>query len=356
MSTYRKKFSDEIRGGCRGHVDFKWESIKNDKDREHYLGQSLHNNPQWWGERFTKKSLEAERYREKHSTQIRQAELESVKAREQQLMDEALGLRPKSTARPYNPRGLSKYDIMEVTRPGAIAEGEGSAGLSGGGMSGGGIQGSNPDRVPGIGYGELWRPGRNRVAPTRLEEEKESGEKGGVVKSEKRASEKSLDETLKSEFVKVDQGIKNYENDYGISNGWSDDDDDVEGGGEGEWNEAPKKIDLKNVSEVLGKSGVENNSSLKRKRVDEKEKVDCLDGSNEEPTKKDRKRSHSRHHSHHHHHHHRSHSHHKHRSRSRSKSKSRSKSRSHDKDKSDRNEKKRERSSSSHHHHKHHRD
>ena len=322
MSTYRKKFSDEIRGGCRGHVDFKWESIKNDKDREHYLGQSLHNNPQWWGERFTKKSLEAERYREKHSTQIRQAELESVKAREQQLMDEALGLRPKSTARSYNPRGLSKYDILEVTRPGAITEGEGSAGLSGGGGGGGGlVQGSNPDRVPGIGYGELWRPGRNRVAPTRLEEEEGSAEKGGVVKGKR--SEKSLDETLKSEFVKVDQGIKNYDNDYGISNGWSDDDDDGDGG---EWNEAPKKIDLKNLTDVLGKSGVESNPDLKRKRVEE-EKAD------EEPVKKDRKRSHSHHRHHHHHHHHRSHSHH-----------------SHDKEK-ERGEKKKE-----HSHHRHHKD
>lgn len=336
MSNYRKKFTDEIRGGCRGHVDFKWESIKNDKERENYLGQSLHNNPQWWSERFTKKSIDAERYREKYSTQIRQSELESVKAREQQLMEEALGLRPKSTARAYNPRALSKYDILEVTRPGAITEGESGAALSGAGGSRGVAQSSNPDRVPGIGYGELWRPGRNQVAPTRLEEEKGSAENGGVVAGvgSKRENGKSFDETLKSEFVKVDQGIKNYDNDYGISSGWSDDENGENGENDendgGEWKEAPKKIDLKNLTEVLG-SG--ENGGLKRKVVsdDGNGKDECGD----EPAKKERKRSHSRQRHHHH-----SHSHHRHHSHNH-------------KEKSEKSEKEREHSHHRHHHHHH---
>lgn len=287
MSTYRKKFSDEIRGGCRGHVDFKWESIKNDKDREHYLGQSLHNNPQWWGERFTKKSLEAEKYREQHSTQVRQAELEDVKAREQQLMDEALGLRPKSAARPYNPRGLTKYDVLEATRPGATAETDFVAAPTSLSSSSSSASSSNPDRVPGIGYGELWRPGRNQEAPTRLEAEKPGA--SGMTAG------KSLDEALKDDFVKVDQGIKNFDNDYGISNGWSDEESEGKDNDEvGEWKVAPKKIDLKSLP-----------GGLKRKISST---GDGTERGGSEPAKKERKRSHNHHHHRHHHSGDRSHS------------------------------------------------
>lgn len=86
--------NDDIRGGCRGQVPFSWDQIKNDSAREHYLGQCLVHEANWWGKAFTKEAVREELAAAAHRTE----EIDAVRRREEQLMQEALGLAPKAGA------------------------------------------------------------------------------------------------------------------------------------------------------------------------------------------------------------------------------------------------------------------
>ena len=90
----RERMNDDIRGGCRGQVPFSWDQIKNDSAREHYLGQCLVHEANWWSKAFTKEAVREELAAAAHRTQ----EIDEVRRREEQLMQEALGLAPKPGA------------------------------------------------------------------------------------------------------------------------------------------------------------------------------------------------------------------------------------------------------------------
>ena len=96
-------------GGTRGGRDqFSWEDVKKDQHRENYIGASVkgrvgrwqnQKDPDWWTRRSAGGGggdtiAEA------------RAEADAVRAREEALMDEALGLRPRSEATGANAQGL----------------------------------------------------------------------------------------------------------------------------------------------------------------------------------------------------------------------------------------------------------
>lgn len=95
-------------GGCRGGANqFKWEDVKSDAGRESYLGHSLHapvgrwqrgKDLQWYSKGSAGKGAT------EHATQnlsreekmaIRKAEIAAIKAQEDDLLNEGLGLAPK---------------------------------------------------------------------------------------------------------------------------------------------------------------------------------------------------------------------------------------------------------------------
>ena len=92
-------FNGPPRGGNRGGAaDFKWENVKADKDREYYLGHSVKALQGRW-----QKGKDVYWYTREKGDGVsggagaqRAAELAAVKQREQDLMLEALGVRPKA--------------------------------------------------------------------------------------------------------------------------------------------------------------------------------------------------------------------------------------------------------------------
>ena len=80
--------NDDERGGCRGQVPFSWDKIKDARDREHYLGQCLVHEANWWSKAFTAEAVREEGAAAAHRTQ----EVTAVRSAEQQLMEQALGL------------------------------------------------------------------------------------------------------------------------------------------------------------------------------------------------------------------------------------------------------------------------
>eukprot|EP00884_Botryococcus_braunii_P013938 jgi/Botrbrau1/22545/Bobra.114_2s0068.1 len=123
------------RGGTRGGKDqFSWENVKADKDREFYLGHSVKALTGRW-----QKGKDVYWYtREKDNGEgARATEIQAVKEREEELMAEALGLKPKKKKLPP-PTKLNSQDIKKLLE--GNPEEEAEAGIT------------DPDAVKGLGY------------------------------------------------------------------------------------------------------------------------------------------------------------------------------------------------------------
>eukprot|EP00658_Telonema_sp_P-2_P005798 TRINITY_DN12190_c0_g2_i1.p1 TRINITY_DN12190_c0_g2~~TRINITY_DN12190_c0_g2_i1.p1 ORF type:complete len:192 (+),score=68.42 TRINITY_DN12190_c0_g2_i1:179-754(+) len=109
------------RGGTRGKGDFSWDSVKNDEERENYLGHSL-NAPvgrwqrgkdlQWWTKNKDggdKDAIKAQRA----------AEMKRIQMEEQVMMEEAMGMRPR---RERHQIEMEAHELREVLKRGQVAE------------------------------------------------------------------------------------------------------------------------------------------------------------------------------------------------------------------------------------------
>ena len=124
-------YNGPARGGTRGGKDqFSWEGVKADKDREFYLGHSVKATTGRW-----QKHKDVFWYtREKGDSSDPVAEeLRRVKEREEDLMLEALGMKPPER-RGSGGNRLTAQDLQQITQQ---AEGENDP---------------NEDRVKGLGY------------------------------------------------------------------------------------------------------------------------------------------------------------------------------------------------------------
>ncbi|GFR51161.1 hypothetical protein Agub_g13517, partial [Astrephomene gubernaculifera] len=136
------------RPGARGGRDqFSWDNVKADKDREYYLGHSVKALAGRW-----QKGRDVYWYtREKSGQDTLQDEIQAVKQREEELMLEALGLKPKSAAVKPAPQ-LDKHELDELIRGKPQEEGGGMEGGGGGAEGGGGAGAQEADRVKGLGF------------------------------------------------------------------------------------------------------------------------------------------------------------------------------------------------------------
>ena len=129
---------DAPRGGVRGGRDqFNWEEIKTDKFRECYLGASVKASVGRWQK--NRDVLWYTRDGGPGGAQAAADELASVKAEEERLMQEALGLRPVTQRRGVS--GLDNGELQHLLKRGAGVDGteEGAAG-------------GDDLRVKGVGY------------------------------------------------------------------------------------------------------------------------------------------------------------------------------------------------------------
>ena len=106
-------YNGPARGGTRGGKDqFSWEGVKADKDREFYLGHSVKATTGRW-----QKHKDVFWYtREKGDSANPIAdELRQVKEREEDLMLEALGMKPPER-RPSGGARLTQQDMQQITQ------------------------------------------------------------------------------------------------------------------------------------------------------------------------------------------------------------------------------------------------
>ncbi|KAL3140661.1 hypothetical protein ABBQ32_005227 [Trebouxia sp. C0010 RCD-2024] len=105
-------YNGPARGGNRGGKDqFNWDSVKSDKDREFYLGHSVKATTGRW-----QKGKDVFWYtREKQEEEAAKARLEmqAIKQREEDLMNEALGLKPKTLKHSAKPK-LDSQDMAKL--------------------------------------------------------------------------------------------------------------------------------------------------------------------------------------------------------------------------------------------------
>lgn len=134
-------FGGPARGGVRGGKDqFNWDSVKTDKDREFYLGHSVKASVGRW-----QKNKDIFWYtRDKGSgAGSVQDEVAAIKEEEERLMQEALGLRPKTERRVESTMGAE--ELKEFLK--RSGEGDDAAAAN--------TEGETADRVKGVGFSRL---------------------------------------------------------------------------------------------------------------------------------------------------------------------------------------------------------
>jgi len=106
------------RGGNRGGKDqFNWEDVRGDKYKDYYIGQSMKiNTGNWWNRGIGILNVEKGRGDKTKEQLVSDSEISKVKQEEQQLMMEALGLRPK--IRRESGRALEKHEFKDLCRRG----------------------------------------------------------------------------------------------------------------------------------------------------------------------------------------------------------------------------------------------
>ncbi|KAK9917430.1 hypothetical protein WJX75_004300 [Coccomyxa subellipsoidea] len=126
------------RGGTRGGADqFSWDNVKADKDREYYLGHSVKALTGRW-----QKGKDVYWYtREKGDAgdSAAAAELLAVKQREEELMAEALGIKPKVVRAPKQPQ-LDQREMAQLMSKDAEEGGDEEA------------RDREAERIKGLGY------------------------------------------------------------------------------------------------------------------------------------------------------------------------------------------------------------
>ena len=103
-------------GGTRGGADqFNWDDVKGDRERENYLGHSQmapvgrwqNGKDLFW---YTKKNEE--------SINVMRAEIDAIKARDEDMINSALGL--KRSARQFTDNSLAKDEIKQLFSRGTM--------------------------------------------------------------------------------------------------------------------------------------------------------------------------------------------------------------------------------------------
>jgi len=140
------------RGGSRGGKDqFNWENVKGDKFREYYLGASVHANTGRW-----QKDRDVFWYtREKDDQQASlEDELAAVKQREEDLMLEALGMKPKARKKVEMKARLDATEMKSLLQRGGPEADPGED-------PGPSVPGEDEDVVRGLGFAS----GSMRILP-----------------------------------------------------------------------------------------------------------------------------------------------------------------------------------------------